>query len=371
MSYLRLPKPLPAEVCRAYLQDKREGWDDWLPFDIVGIESYEGEVATVVVKSPDGGVFFDIPFSALRVPGSPISYKDPGDFVYCPSPRGDIAFKELGLGDAVQVFDRTRQFVGRGTYHVSITWVDDNVLLNLVSLNGRFMLWPPHKLKWSDGPVSDLPDWQKRRYASDLCAGQVTPNTRVEWDDFPEDWFEIAKSALSSLEGWRVHGLGMAQKYVDEDTRVHVWHADLGLIGIEGGIHNHRWGLVSHVVYGSLFQEEWLPTPDPNGFWVRWEHGNEGNRQTHNTNERYSLQPMTARIDAGQVYTFPKGPYHRSVLEGELTVTVLRRTDRSGQSSAMIPVGVTPRNGLDVTPGEEVFARVMARARHLLGVPHE
>jgi len=369
MAHVSLAKPIPVEVCRAYLRDKREGWHDWDPFNIVGIESYEGELATVVIESPDGGVFFDIPLSALRVPGSNVRYEDgPGDLVYCPSPAGAIETKDLGLGEVVQVFTRDREFDALGFYHTSITWVDGNVLLNLVDVGGRFKLWPPHKLKWRDTlDITPLPNWLKRRYMSDPCRGLVTPNTWVEWDEDPEHWRGIAQWALKTDEGWRMHGIGVAQKYVDEDVRVHVWHPDLSLIGIEGGIHDHRWELTSHVVYGSLIQEEWLHTPDENGFWVKWLHGNQGDRSITCTEELFSLRPVTAIIHPGQVYNFPRGCYHRSTIDMEMAITVVERSDRSGQSSAMIPAGVVPQNGLDVTPGEPVLQRVLARARHLLG----
>lgn len=255
----------------------------------------------------------------------------------------------------------------RGTCYGAITWNKANVTFLLVVTNeGEVLLWPPHKLFFGETD-KPLPAWMKRRYDDDT---PHLPLTRI-WDEGKEEataHYYLAVEAIKSEDGWRSHGIGLAQKYVEGPTgpkhyRVHVWAPEAVKIGLESGIHNHRYGLRSAVIHGTLVQEEWTPTPDPAGMWERWIHGNDLNPVK--TGERYSLAPRTRDIRAGQAYTFPREGYHRSVPRTSVVVTVMEREGVEGESSAMAFTGFAPVNGRTV---EVPVQDMLARARKELGI---
>jgi hypothetical protein len=50
---------------------------------------------------------------------------------------------------------------------------------------------------------------------------------------------------------WRSHGLGMLKTYLDENTRLNLWHSRLVVPNVSGH-HTHPWGLRSAIVAGKL-----------------------------------------------------------------------------------------------------------------------
>lgn len=305
------------------------------------------------------GNFFDVPFSAFCLSG------EDTDFVYqeTPSEEGEL-FDVPGQTEEVYIFDRTRKYRGRGRYHTSVMWPKDNLLLYLVSIEGKLMLWPPHKVSFClySNPQA-LPSWRKRRYSEDVAVQRGTPNTLVSYSKKLKPFRKIALQALSSTEDWRAHGIGVLQKYVDE-YRVHVWHSDLLSIGLEGGIHNHRYDLTSTLLYGELLQEEWLPEENKDGFWELWEHSNstDSDRNPRKLNKTYRLTCESVRLKAGVEYSFPAFAFHRSVPVDEICISVIERSNFSGKSQALIPKGQTPVNGLDKPATKQDIEKVLSRA---------
>lgn len=70
-------------------------------------------------------------------------------------------------------------------------------------------------------------------------------------------WKEMilrAPKHLLTIKDWRHHHLGLLQGYLDENTRVHVWHPDLVDPDLSGdplrGVHDHRYDIRSEILYG-------------------------------------------------------------------------------------------------------------------------
>jgi hypothetical protein len=233
--------------------------------------------------------------------------------------------------------------------------------------SGEVIFWPPHKVSWSDTPQA-FPSWLKRRYADDA---PPLPKTRVfEGEDKEVELrLDIAKAAVK-LPGWRAHGIGLIQRYMpgpkgDKQYRVHVWTKDAMRIGLESGIHDHRYDLESYVVAGVLTQEEWAEQAVSSGLWRMWTHTNEGDKQPIATNHYYDLTPRTLDIQCGQRYTFPRDGFHRSLPGSDLVVTVMERSNIEGKSHALCPRGVEPVNGQTVNLPVDKY---IALARKQLGV---
>jgi hypothetical protein len=254
-----------------------------------------------------------------------------------------------------------------GTCYGSITWDAGNVTYMVVVLNsGELLLWPPHKVVWSDTPKT-FPVWLKRRYADDE---PTLPLTRV-WEASEQDMDElypVACAAIKDSAGWRSHGIGLIQKYMPgplgpDQYRVHVWTPEAVRIGLESGIHNHRYDLTSTIIHGVLTQEEWTASPNPDGMWQEWGHVCDrkmrGESMPASPSGRYfDLVPRTLDIRCGQSYSFPRHGYHRSVPRSAVVVTVMQRSNIGGNSWAMAYRGFTPVNGQTVSlPIEEYLQR--------------
>lgn len=258
----------------------------------------------------------------------------------------------------------------KGTCYGALTWDKANVSLLVVVLDtGEVVLWPPHKISWSDEP-QPFPDWLKRRYADDAPPLALT-RVREAGDEEIQERLTIAKRAVSGgSEGWRSHGIGLIQRYMPGPTgpkhyRVHAWTPEAVKIGLESGIHDHRYDLESWVVAGVLTQEEWSVQPNASGLWRLWTHHNEGDMAPTPTEHYFDAVPRTLDIRAGQAYTFPRNGFHRSVPGSEIVITVMERKTVMGVSHALCPRGHEPINGQTVNLPVEDYLK---RAKKHLGL---
>lgn len=304
--------------------------------------------------------YYDIPLSFTGMQGgAQYAMPDTHEVPWCtmePRPRRVTALRLPYAPSAV------------GHCHGALTWERGNVTLLVIVLDaGEVVLWPPHKLVWSDTP-QPLPGWLKRRYADDSPPLSLT-RVWEEDDSIVMARLEVAQQALLGDEGWRPHGIGLVQKYMpgpegSKQYRVHVWIPDAVRIGLESGIHSHRYDLRSTVVAGVLTQEEWSVVPATDGMWCQWEHHNDTLKPIP-TGQRFHATPRTLDIRSGQTYSFPRTGYHRSVPRSAVAITVVERFDVVGTSHALCPVGHTPVNGQTIDLPTHMY---IAQARKHLGI---
>lgn len=149
-------------------------------------------------------------------------------------------------------------------------------------------------------------------------------------------------------EGWRSHGLGMAQKYIGDDLRLHVW--DPTLTGFEEDelTHCHRCAMVSHVLHGVLHHTEVLLGPD--GEWAKASFTTHPDRVDVKVEDRVSIEAEhPCLLSEGMFYTFPAQTYHRATTKG-LVVTLVELGPKTGPSFALFPPGSTPRHAHGQVP---------------------
>lgn len=360
MAYLMLSRPIPARVqTNAFTNEVGRRKD--ASIQIVGISATAGQPLELIVETVRCR-FYDIP---LRFFGD----MDDMDVIsrqYAPTPSaGQPQFTPEDPRDVMVYKLRESEIEPSfGRCYGALTWDIANLTLLLVVLtDGTVLFWPPHKLRW-DREAQPLPAWTKRRYLDDI---PELPGTHVEvvTRDEMERALSQAHAALGSETGWRSHGIGLIQKYVG-DVRVHVWTPEAVKIGIEGGIHNHRYDFQSTVVCGRLRQEEWVGHEDKDGcgLWRQWVHNNE-THEPRALDVYWTIEPRTRILPAGVAYSFKRTSWHRSIPVSPVVVTVMTRSGVGDQSSALIPRGIAPVNGQTVT--QDVVG-MLARARKHLGV---
>ena len=163
--------------------------------------------------------------------------------------------------------------------------------------------------------------------------------------------------------GWRAHGLGIAQKYIDENTRVHVWDPSLTGFAEEETTHNHRFGFASLILYGQVQHTE-VVIDDAFGDW----------QQAAFTTTPEGVSTLTighvgiksehpCKFNVGDTYVFPAGAYHRAAATS-LAVTLLYMGPKVGPSYALFPPGSTPRHAHDQIP-EGSLEKILEQAAEL------
>lgn len=134
---------------------------------------------------------------------------------------------------------------------------------------------------------------------------------------------------------WRHHGIGVLQAYIAEDTdpeiRIHIWSRDLLKPGMDlsGDIHDHRFDMVSHVLYGTVGHEEIRPIADSSGTWAmmnlthaRAAKENAYHGPTEELEGRYHVTRAMFEIAQGNTYKFPKQTFHRSPLYSDRDIAI-------------------------------------------------
>lgn len=182
---------------------------------------------------------------------------------------------------------------------------------------------------------------------------------------------------------FRHHGIGVLQGYVVENTepevRVHIWSRNLLKPGMDvsGDVHDHRFDMVSHVLYGTVLHEELIEREDPNGdhTMMALTHA----RAAAETNYhgptttlagRYSIERKLHKIHAGLSYSFPAQKFHHSPHSGaDVAVTVVEKwQQREAQARLLYPVDYEPVMAFGHTPDPELIRSVIATAKERLRV---
>lgn len=349
---------LPCQV-RQHVFTNETGPSGLVPASIVGFGYQPGKPLEVHIGH-GACRFYDVPQRMFGVHGGAqyalVDAHERPFFNHEPRPRRVTAIRLPWAASA------TGDCVG------SLTWDKANVTLLVVTLDsGEIVFWPPHKTLFTE-EKTPLPAWLKRRYADDRPTLALTKVFEAS-DAEVVVMTTLAKEALSTNEGWRGHGLGLLQKYMPgskgpKQYRVHVWVPEAVSVGLESGIHDHRYNLRSVVVAGAITQEEWEANPNPFGVWRQWTHDNES-KEPKESDIYFDLTPRTQDIRCGQGYTFPRYGFHRTLPRSELAITVMERFDVDGLSHALCPRGVTPINGQTVPLPIEDFLKV---ARKHMGI---
>jgi hypothetical protein len=156
----------------------------------------------------------------------------------------------------------------------------------------------------------------------------------VEIDPQHEALRRRAVEALESGLEWRHHGIGVLQAYISEgegvEHRLHIWSRSLLKSGINasGDAHDHRFDMISHVLFGVVQNEEWELEESPRGTWTTMTlvHARAAgvDRKFHapmtSTGLRYVRTVCATRIPAGFLYRFPARQFHRSPVD-EFAIT--------------------------------------------------
>ena len=163
----------------------------------------------------------------------------------------------------------------------------------------------------------------------------------------------VARLIRKGLE-WRRHGIGCLQAYVAEganETRIHVWHPDLMLPGIQisGNAHNHRFTLSSSVLFGRLRHTEWHLAPEDSGTFETYDfvharlQTNDNRSKMRATGKRFSVTKECLVFREGDAYTFERGAFHDSQPESDLVVTLVFKKNQAEERAMVVaPADVPP-----------------------------
>lgn len=183
---------------------------------------------------------------------------------------------------------------------------------------------------------------------------------------------------------WRHHGIGVLQGYIREDVnpeiRIHIWSDRLLKPGIDlsGDVHDHRFDMVSHVLYGSVAHEVWIETPDEKGdhemltlTHARAAAATDYHGPTAPLTGRYSVDRQLYVIDAGKSYTFPAKKFHRSpflnYLPKDVVVTCIEKHDQQNAPARLLyPVHTPPVMAFGHKPDAAVVQEVIELAKRRL-----
>lgn len=183
---------------------------------------------------------------------------------------------------------------------------------------------------------------------------------------------------------WRHHGIGVIQGYIREDVdpeiRIHIWSKKLLKPGMDvsGDVHDHRFDMVSHVLYGSVAHETWIETQDEKGdhemmtlTHARAAESTDYHGPTSPLTGRYSVDRQLYVIDAGKTYSFPAKKFHRSpfldYLPNDVVVTCIEKHDqRPAPARLLYPVHTPPVMAFGHKPDAAVVQEVIELAKRRL-----
>lgn len=202
--------------------------------------------------------------------------------------------------------------------------------------------------------------------------------TTVEKNNCTEALKALALAMFPQMS-WRHHGIGCLQGYVVEDAvpevRLHVWAPELVKPGMDksGDIHDHRFGLVSHVLVGSVGHEEFFPDEDAEGDWAMLSLTHA--RAAKDTGYHGPTTPLPGRftvrrnamvIPARHTYRFPSGRFHRSPVTGLAVTCVEKHRQVDTPARILHPIAAPPVMAFGHDMDWAVIGPVLARATEAL-----
>jgi hypothetical protein len=172
--------------------------------------------------------------------------------------------------------------------------------------------------------------------------------TNIKKNESAEAMKKMALALFPTIQ-WRHHGIGVLQGYVAEDcepeVRLHIWSPSLVKPGMteSGDIHDHRFDMVSHVLYGQVCHEQILPKEDGSGEWsmLRLTHARAAkdtgyHGPTAPIAGRYSITRQPFVITEGYSYTYPAARFHRSPVLPGIAVTCVEKHNQSDASARIL-----------------------------------
>jgi hypothetical protein len=194
-------------------------------------------------------------------------------------------------------------------------------------------------------------------------------HTIVERDP---DHVTLCRCALAAIESgtleWRHHGIGVLQAYLSEgegvEHRLHIWSRSLLKPGISasGDAHDHRFDMVSHVLFGAVLNEGWALTESPRGTWTTMTlvHARAaGAEQKFHapmmpTGQRYERRKSTVSVPAGSLYRYPARRFHRSPVY-EFAISWVEKHNQTTEPARIahpIDVPAVPAFGHEMDPAQ-------------------
>jgi hypothetical protein len=152
----------------------------------------------------------------------------------------------------------------------------------------------------------------------------------------------IAAMGDTSLK-WRQHGIGVVQAYLNDFTRLHVWHNGARQVAPGRMIHDHRFALESTVLLGRICNEVFYPTLRGDGTFRMYEvkHASLGERDLPTLLPGiWSATTEIETISVGQTYWMPKRLFHRTIAD-DYTVTLVHKTNQEECSARIFVPAVT------------------------------
>lgn len=176
----------------------------------------------------------------------------------------------------------------------------------------------------------------------------------------------------------RVHATGFAQLYIAPGVRLHLWNDALFARAPDptqvAFYHDHRYGIVSHVLKGALLDSPADPVINNSWEgeeWQIWEVRPAGENQAdkpHHTGLGATVRQRNPRvIRAGFNYFIPKRSFHASRAL-EPTLTVMRKQQEEGSwARLLVPSGFDPIHSLVSQPDRELLRSMFWSACKQLG----
>lgn len=205
--------------------------------------------------------------------------------------------------------------------------------------------------------------------------------TVIEDDSQHWELKERACEALASGKlNWRHHGIGVMQAYLEEggsiEHRLHIWSRSLLKDGIDvsGNAHDHRFDMVSHVLFGAICNTEYELVESASGTWTTMTlvharaAGAENNYHApmQPTGKRYIAYPRARIIREGDKYHFPARHFHTSSVGG-FTITWVEKYNQSEEPARIVhPIDIPAVPAFGHTPDPGQLKHLEKLALHVL-----
>lgn len=191
----------------------------------------------------------------------------------------------------------------------------------------------------------------------------------------------LALAVIDRVE-FRHHGIGVLQGYVRENVepeiRLHIWCRRLLKPGMDvsGDVHDHRFYMVSHVLYGRVMHEELNEVEDENGdhTMMALTHARAASETLYHGPTtalagRYRVTRKRYTISAGSSYSFPAQRFHHSPLpdSDDVSVTCVEKWgQRDVPARLLYPMAHEPVMAFGHTPDEATIREIVSIAKHRL-----